>query len=261
MSAISSRIVDEVEPKEIFSPEELALFDREKGPRHIAIMMDGNRRWARINNHYPMRGHLEGAEVLTDVVRAAIQLGVQTLTVYAFSTENWNRSESEVESLMKIFELYLVRKRQLMMKEGIRLDAIGDLSRLPPRVQKALQKTRQATSKNRKINLVLALNYGGRDEIRRAIGRILARHDEKKIMPCELTERFISQFLDTNQWGDPDLLIRTSGEMRVSNFLLWQISYSEFYVTDVLWPAFTPQEFLRAVLAFQARQRRLGGGK
>ena len=137
-----------------------------------------------------MRGHLEGAEVLTDVVRAAIQLGVQTLTVYAFSTENWNRSESEVESLMKIFELYLVRKRQLMMKEGIRLDAIGDLSRLPLRVQKALQKTRQATSKNRKINLVLALNYGGRDEIRRAIGRILARHDEKKIMPCELTEQF-----------------------------------------------------------------------
>jgi len=260
MSAISSRITDDVEQKEIFSQEELALFDRAKVPRHIAIMMDGNRRWARINNHYPMRGHLEGAQVLTDVVRAAIQLGVQTLTVYAFSTENWNRSESEVESLMKIFELYLVSKRPLMIKEGIKLDAIGDLSHLPPRIQKTLERTRQATRENQKINLVLALNYGGRDEIRRAVGRILERHEEKKITPSELTERFISQFLDTNEWGDPDLLIRTSGEMRVSNFLLWQISYSEFYVTDVLWPAFTPQEFLRAILAFQARQRRLGGG-
>lgn len=260
MSASCPRITDEAGQKQIFSPEELAIFDRERGPRHIAIMMDGNRRWARSNNLYPMRGHLEGAEVLTDIVRAAIQLGVQTLTVYAFSTENWNRSKSEVEYMMKIFELYLIQKRALMMKEGIRLDAIGDLSELPSGVQNALQQTRQATSNNRKINLVLALNYGGRDEIRRVIGQILARHDEKKIMPAELTEEFISQFLDTNQWGDPDLLIRTSGEMRVSNFLLWQISYSEFYVTDVLWPAFTPQELLRAVLAFQSRQRRLGGG-
>jgi undecaprenyl diphosphate synthase len=259
MSALCS-IAHEDGHKEVFSLEELALFDRKRGPRHIAIMMDGNRRWARLNNFYTMKGHLEGAEVLNDVVRAAIQLGVQTLTVYAFSTENWNRSESEVESLMKLFELYLVQKKTLMMKEGIRLDAIGDLSRLPLRVKKALQKTRKATEKNQKINLVLAINYGGRDEIRRAIGRILARHDEKKISDTELTEGFISQFLDTNKWGDPDLLIRTSGEMRVSNFLLWQISYSEFYVTDVLWPAFTPQELLRAVLAFQARQRRLGGG-
>ena len=260
MSTLSSQFVDDIEQKEIFSPEALALFDREKGPRHIAIMMDGNRRWAQMSHLNAMRGHLEGAEVLTDVVRAAIQLGVRTLTVYAFSTENWNRTQTEVESLMKLFELYLTRKRHLMMKEGIRLDAIGDLTQLPPRVQKALHKTRQSTANNQKINLVLALNYGSRDEIRRAIGRILARHDEKKIMPGELTEQFISQFLDTNQWGDPDLLIRTSGEMRVSNFLLWQISYTEFYVTDVLWPAFTPQELLRAVLAFQARQRRLGGG-
>ena len=260
MTAISSRLIDDTEHKEFFSPEDFALFDREKGPRHIAIMMDGNRRWSRSKNLYPVRGHLEGAEVLNDVVRAAVLLGVQTLTVYAFSTENWNRPESEVESLMKIFELYLVRKRQLMMKEGIRLDAIGDISQLPIRVQKALQKTRQATCNNQKINLILALNYGGRDEIRRAIGRILVRHDEKKITPSELTEQFISQYLDTNRWGDPDLLIRTSGEMRVSNFLLWQISYTEFYVTDVLWPAFTPQELLRAVLAFQARHRRLGGG-
>jgi undecaprenyl diphosphate synthase len=260
MSAISSHFFDEVEQKEIFSSNDLAMFDREKGPSHIAIMMDGNRRWARNNQLKAMRGHLEGAEVLTRIVRAAIQLGVRTLTVYAFSTENWNRTPSEIDYLMKIFELYLIRKRQLMMKEGIRLDAIGDLSQLPPQVQNALQKTRLTTQNNQKINLVLALNYGSRDEIRRAIGRILERHDEKKIVPGELTEKFISQFLDTNQWGDPDLLIRTSGEMRVSNFLLWQISYTEFYVTDVLWPAFTPQELLRAVLAFQARQRRLGGG-
>jgi len=259
MSAISSTI-EESDPKEIFSQEDLALFDRAKGPRHIAIMMDGNRRWARLNNLFPEKGHLQGAEVLNDILRAASLLGIQTLTVYAFSTENWNRSKSEVESLMKIFEYYLVYKRQLLLKEGVRLDAIGDLAGLPLQLREALQNTREATRHNQKINLVLALNYGGRDEIRRAIGRILAHHDEKKIASDELTEEFVSRFLDTNQWGDPDLLIRTSGEMRVSNFLLWQISYSEFYVTDVLWPAFTPQELLRAVLAFQARQRRLGGG-
>jgi undecaprenyl diphosphate synthase len=245
--------------RDVFSPEEMKQVDPDKIPTHIAIMMDGNRRWAKNRKMLPVMGHWEGAEVLTDVARAAVQLGVKTLTVYAFSTENWSRSHSEIETLMNIFELYLVRKKELMVNEGICLNAIGDLSRLPPSIQAALEETRQATKHCQRINLVLALNYGGRDEIRRVISKILKRHDEKKIQPEELTERFISQFFDTSHWGDPDLLIRTSGELRVSNFLLWQISYTELYITDVLWPEFTPKELLRAVLAYQARQRRLGG--
>lgn len=246
--------------KEIFSSQELALVDLKKIPEHVAIVMDGNRRWARLKNLLPVIGHWEGAEVLSNIVQAAIALGVKTLTVYAFSTENWNRSESEIEALMNIFELYLIRKRETMVREGICLDVIGDLSRLPPKVLEALGRTQLATQEGKKINLVLAVNYGGRDEIRRAIIKILERNEEKKILSEELTEQFISQFLDTKKWKDPDLMIRTSGELRISNFLLWQLSYSEFYVTDVHWPAFTPKELLKAVLAYQTRQRRLGGG-
>jgi undecaprenyl diphosphate synthase len=248
------------EENEVFSPEEMSQLDPRKIPGHVAIVMDGNRRWARNNKLPSIMGHWEGAEVLTDVVRAAAQLGIKTLTVYAFSTENRSRSVSEIEALMNIFELYLNGKRELMVKEGICLNMIGDLTRLPPRIQEAFHQTRLATQGCQRINLILALNYGGRDEIRRVIAAILARHDAKKILPEELTEQFISQYFDTNRWGDPDLMIRTSGELRISNFLLWQISYTELYVTDVLWPAFTPKELLQAVLAFQTRQRRLGGG-
>ena len=148
-----------------------------------------------------------------------------------------------------------------MTRDGIRLDAIGDLSRMPKEVQEAFQETKRATAHCKKINLVLALNYGGRDEIRRVIGKILQENEKKKIGADELTEGYIAQYLDTAPWGDPDLLIRTSGEIRVSNFLLWQISYAEMHVTDVLWPDFSPKHVLEAVLAFQGRRRRLGGGK
>lgn len=259
MMALPPFAMETIEPKEVLSIEDLARIDPQKVPQHVAIVMDGNRRWAKAKHLRSMFGHWEGAEVLTDVVRAAVQLGIKTLTVYAFSTENWNRSQSEIEYLMNIFELYLIRKREMMVKEGICLDAIGDLSKLPKSVQEALLQSKQATKNGQKINLVLAMNYGGRNEICRAIGKILARHDEKKITTEELTEQFVSQYLDTNRWGDPQLFIRTSGELRVSNFLLWQISYTEFYVTDVLWPAFTPKELLKAVLAYQSRKRRLGG--
>jgi undecaprenyl diphosphate synthase len=248
-----------LEQDEFFSIEDLACFDSSRGPSHVAIMMDGNRRWSSQQGKQPIVGHWEGTEALTRIVRAAIQLNIRTLTVFAFSTENWKRSETEVVSLMQIFEAYLIQKKKLMIEEGIRLDAIGDLSRLPAQVLQAFYQAREATRHCEAINLVLALNYGGRDEIRRAFGRLLAQHEEKKIAPAELTEALIGQCMDTYPWGDPDLLIRTSGEMRVSNFLLWQISYSEFYVTDVLWPAFTPQELLRAVLAYQSRHRRQGG--
>lgn len=260
MSAHSNLTLERADPKAIYSSDELSLLDPTKIPKHIAIVMDGNRRWAKQRGLPPMIGHWEGAEALTDVVRAASELGVKTLTVYAFSTENWGRSESEIDALMNIIEMYLIRKRNQMVQDGVRLDTIGDLSRLPERVKTAFYQTKQATEHCEKIDLVLALNYGARDEIRRAVVKILESHDKKKLSPEELTEDLIASYLDTSPWGDPDLLIRTSGELRVSNFLLWQISYAELYVTDVLWPDFNARQLIEAILSFQGRRRRLGGG-
>lgn len=244
----------ETADKTIYSNEELMLLDPLLVPKHIAIIMDGNRRWAKLRGLPPMMGHWEGAEALTEVIRSASDLGVKTLTVYAFSTENWGRPELEIEGLMNMFELYLVRKKEHMVRDGVNLSAIGDLSRLPERVRNAFYQTKKATEHCDRINLVLALNYGGRDELRRAFAKIL----EEKISPDQLTEEMIAKHLDTSRFGDPDLLIRTSGEMRVSNFLLWQISYTEIFSTDVLWPEFSPKKLLEAILVFQKRNRRLG---
>lgn len=243
----------------LFTPDELALIDCRICPKHIAIIMDGNRRWAKQKELSPILGHWEGAETLVDVVRAAVLLGVKTLTVYSFSTENWERSNEEVFALMDLFELYLLRKEEWMCKEGVRLDAIGDLTRLPARLQEVFLRTKEKTSRGEKINLVLALNYGARDEIRRAVEKIIQEREETKQAREEITEELIAKHLDTQKWGDPDLLIRTSGELRLSNFLLWQISYAELYVTDVLWPDFSARNLYEAVLSFQHRHRRKGG--
>lgn len=229
--------------------------DLKKVPRHIAIIMDGNRRWAKQQGMPPMMGHWEGAETLTDILKAASEIGVKTLTVFAFSTENWARPEGEVEDLMNLFELYLLQKKEHLVREGVRLDAIGDLTRLPPKVFDAFIQTKNATKNGDRINFILALNYGGRDEIRRSVVKIL----KEGIQPDAITEEMISAHLDTARFGDPELLIRTSGEMRVSNFLLWQISYAEIFSTDVLWPDFSPKHLYEAVLKFQNRSRRLGG--
>ncbi len=242
----------------IVSETETALKILGQMPRHVAIIMDGNRRWAQSKGFPGVRGHWEGAETLIDIVKAAAQIGVKTLTTYSFSTENWGRSQEEIEELMNIFEIYLHRKREMMILEGIRFDWIGNLSGMPERVQEAFALTKAATAHCEKIDLVVAVNYGGRDEIRRALGKILALHDQQKIDPESLTEELIAKQLDTARFGDPDLLIRTSGEYRVSNFLLWQISYAEFYTTDVLWPDFTAKHFYEAIAAFQTRARRRG---
>lgn len=246
--------------KGIYSIDQLSLIDPRKCPKHIAVIMDGNRRWAKQRDLPPVMGHWEGAEVIIDIVRAASELGVKTLTVYSFSTENWERPEEEIEALMNIFEVYLIQKRELMIKEGIRLHAIGDLSRLPLRVRDAFEETREITRNGDRINLVLALNYGSRDEIRRAVVKILHENERQKIDTDKITEEFISSRLDTKEWGDPDLLIRTSGELRLSNFLLWQISYAELYMTNVLWPDFSHLNLYEAVCSFQQRSRRRGGG-
>lgn len=232
-----------------------AWLDLERVPRHIAIIMDGNRRWAKQQGMPPMMGHWEGAETLSEILKAASEIGVKTLTVFAFSTENWARPEEEVEDLMNLFELYLLQKKEQLVREGVRLDAIGDLNRLPPKVFDAFMQAKQATKNGDRINFILALNYGGRDEIRRSMVKIL----NKGIQPDEITEEMIGAHLDTARFGDPELLIRTSGEMRVSNFLLWQISYAEIFSTDVLWPDFSQKHLYEAVLKFQNRSRRLGG--
>ncbi|MBX7067207.1 MAG: di-trans,poly-cis-decaprenylcistransferase [Parachlamydiales bacterium] len=242
------------EPKSVYSGEELSCIDLFKVPNHIAIIMDGNRRWAKQRGLPPMMGHLEGAETLTEILRGAAELGVKTLTVYTFSTENWRRPKDEVEDLMNIFELYLMRKKELMVRDGVRLNAIGDLSRLPERVLNAFHQTKKATEHCDRINLVLALNYGSRDEIRRAVVKIM----NEKLEPEQITEECISRHLDTSPYGDPQLLIRTSGELRVSNFLLWQISYAEIFSSQVLWPDFSSKDLLKAVFAYQARNARLG---
>lgn len=246
--------VDSAE-KEFYTDEQIAKIHFEKIPKHIAIIMDGNRRWARQRNLPAFVGHSEGAEVLDQVLRAAVEIGIETLTVYAFSTENWKRPQEEVSHLLEIFELYLLQKREIMVRDGVKLDAIGDLEKFPERIQKALLETKEATKNCDRINLVLALNYGGRDEICRAVKRIM----EKGLQPSQVNEQIISHHLDTTAYGDPDLLIRTGGEMRISNFLLWQISYSEFYSAQVMWPDFSSDELLQAVLAYQERIRRLGG--
>lgn len=227
-------------------------------PSHIAIIMDGNRRWAEIQDKPPEVGHWMGAEIITDIVKAAADLGVKTLTLYAFSTENWLRSRQEVDALMQLFEVYLQNKREEMVKEGVCLHTIGDISRFPKSVLERLKETKNATANNTSIDLVLALNYGGRDDIRRAALKAYEDMGLGLLEKEELTESRFASYLDTARWGDPQLLIRTGGERRVSNFLLWQISYTEMMVIDDYWPDFSKNHLLEAIHEYQSRQKRIG---
>lgn len=230
-------------------------------PRHIAIIMDGNRRWAKrhfLKNRNPLGGHWVGADVLTTLVEAASDLGIKILTVYAFSTENWERSTLEVNTLLEILENSLNKQRPKMIQQGVRFHVIGDITPFPLSLKKSIQMSLCETEKGNQIDFVVALNYGGRDEIRRGIQKMIQEVVEGKLSKESITEETISHYLDTAPFGDPDLLIRTSGEERISNFLLWQLAYTELYVTETLWPDFTPRDLLKAVLDFQKRQRRRG---
>lgn len=244
--------------KPIYTEEEFSQIDHSVIPKHVAIIMDGNRRWARKQGKKGEMGHWYGAERLDHIVRAAAELGIKTLTVYSFSTENWSRPPHEVEMLMQLLEAYLINKREELVKEGVRLHAIGDIAALPSFVQKALEETKQVTKSGGRINLVLALNYGGRDEIRRAILKMSEEVNKGTLRWEALTEKMISSYLDTSRWPDPELFIRPSGELRLSNFLIWQTSYSEIYVTDVLWPDFSEKDLLKAIMIYQQRSRRFG---
>ncbi len=228
-------------------------------PRHIAIIMDGNRRWAKQKGMPSTYGHWKGSDVVAEIVRSASKIGVKVLTLYAFSTENWKRSKDEVDELMKLVSFYLQKNAQFMQEESVKLETIGDLSLLPKSVQESIALSKQKTANGSKITLVLALNYGGRDEIKRAFVKMVEDLDAGNIKREDISEKTIAGYLDTAQFGDPDLFIRTSGEKRFSNFLLWQISYAEVYMTDVLWPDFTEGDLLDAIKEFQKRSRRLGG--
>lgn len=227
-------------------------------PRHIALIMDGNRRWAKQRGLPIQVGHWKGVETIDKIVKYSIEFGIKILTVFAFSTENWNRSAEEIECLMDLFSKYLQKNKPSLIEEGVKLNTIGDLSKFSSSLQQQLEDVIDATRDCSKIELVLALNYGSRNEITRAVKKIIEDVSENKIQKQEVTENLISSYLDTSNWTDPDLLIRTSGEKRLSNFLLWQMSYAEVHTTNALWPDFGREELLKAIIEYQQRERRFG---
>jgi undecaprenyl diphosphate synthase len=228
-------------------------------PQHIAIIMDGNGRWAKQRGLPRIEGHRQGAESARTVIRTAGELGIKYLTLYAFSAENWNRPKDEVDALMKYLIHYLKTETPELNKNNVRLEVIGQIFRLPENVQERLKKSIETLSKNNGLTLVMALSYGSRIEIMDAVRRISEEVKRGKLNPADITEQVISQHLWTRNIPDPDLLIRTSGEMRVSNFLLWQISYSELVVTPTLWPDFRKSQFFDALEEYAQRHRRFGG--
>ena len=228
-------------------------------PQHVAIMMDGNGRWAKQRSLPRVEGHRQGAESARTIIRTSGELGIKYLTLYAFSAENWNRPKDEVDALMKYLIHYLKTETPELNKNNVRLEVIGQIYRLPENVQEHLKKSIQTLSKNSGLTLVMALSYGSRIEIVDAVRRIAEKARDGKLEPAAITEEVISQHLWTRNIPDPDLLIRTSGEMRVSNFLLWQISYAELVITPTLWPDFRKPQFFATLEEYARRHRRFGG--
>lgn len=224
-----------------------------KVPRHIAIIMDGNGRWAKEKGKYRLEGHRAGAENLEKILEESIKLGVKYLTVYAFSTENWKRPEKEVKGLMDLFSRFLDSKRKVLKKQGIKLLVTGSDEGVPPSLLKKIEEIEKFLENEEKIVFNIAFNYGGRKEITDAVNRIIS--EGKKTV----TEEELGRYMYRPEIPDPELVIRTSGEFRVSNFLLWEIAYSEFYITDVYWPDFNEDEYRKAILSFNKRDRRYGG--
>jgi undecaprenyl diphosphate synthase len=223
-------------------------------PGHVGIIMDGNGRWAESRGLPRMEGHRRGVERSKEVIEVAVELGLKALTLYTFSTENWRRPTTEVDTLMRLLEVYLKRELEGLIKNDIVFRSIGEIWRLPDHIQSIISEAQQKTSSNRGMILAIALSYSGRNEILRAVEKMI----RAGIGPDELSEEIFNAFLDTSGIPHPDLIIRTSGEMRISNFLLWQAAYSEFYFTETLWPDFTGDEFLLAIQDYQRRERRFG---
>jgi len=233
--------------------------DKNRLPAHIAVIMDGNGRWAKKRGLPRIMGHKEGAESVRVITESCAELGIKYLTFYAFSTENWKRPEPEVKFLMSMLDSYLKRERVTIMKNNIRFKSIGDRKKLPAVVVKKINMLEKESAKNTGLTMILALNYGSRDEIKNAVVKIAKKVKKGETAPSEITEKMIEENLYTKGVPDPDLMIRTSGEMRISNFLLWQLAYSELYITATLWPDFRKKELVAAIENYQARDRRFGG--
>ena len=232
--------------------------DRNRLPEHVAIIMDGNGRWAKAQGQPRSYGHQEGVVSVHKIMDAVTQLGLNYLTLYTFSTENWNRPEEEVQALMSLMVTAIHRETPNLMEKNVRLTAIGDLSRLRPDAYATLQECINTTAGNTGTTLVLALSYSSRWEITEAVRQIAREVSEGQLRAEEITEAMVTDHLTTKGIPDPDLLIRTGGEQRISNFLLWQLSYAEFYFTEVFWPEFREEELYEAILYYQSRERRFG---
>ena len=232
--------------------------DQSNLPRHIAIIMDGNGRWAKQHALGRIRGHKKGAQAVRTSVTACREIGIQYLTLFAFSSENWGRPNEEISALMSLLEDYLDAETPTLQKQEIRLTTIGDIDRLYPQVKEKLQHVKKLTERNDKMVLNLALSYGSRDEIIFALKKMVADSQEGKLDVNAIDKDTVGSYLYTHNMPDPDLLIRTSGEYRISNFLLWQMAYTELYFTDVLWPDFNKETLLKAISVYQKRERRFG---
>jgi undecaprenyl diphosphate synthase len=234
------------------------LLDLQNLPKHIAIIMDGNGRWAKKQGAMRVFGHRSAIKAVRDTTEICAELGIGYLTLYAFSTENWNRPKAEVDALMSLLVKTIAGEVKTLMKNNIRLLTIGNTNDLPTKAQKSLQQAIETTAQNTGMGLVLALSYSGRWDIAEATKRIAEKIQKNELKPEDITTDTITQHLSTSQIPDPELLIRTSGEMRISNFLLWQLAYSELYITQILWPDFRRENLMEAILDYQKRERRFG---
>ncbi|MGN0235056.1 MAG: isoprenyl transferase [Paludibacteraceae bacterium] len=232
--------------------------DKERMPRHVAIIMDGNGRWAKKQGLARMYGHKQGVETVHHITETAAELGIQYLTLYTFSTENWNRPKEEVDALMTLLVDTIAKETPTLMKNNVRLLTIGDTERLPEGAKRKFEQCMEETSGNTGLRLVIALSYSARWEITNVMQRAVAQAEKGALRAEDINEEMVSSLMTTAGMPDPDLLIRTSGELRISNFLLWQLAYSELYFTDCLWPEFTEEEFCKAIVDYQHRERRFG---
>lgn len=230
-------------------------------PRHVALILDGNGRWAKKKGLPRTMGHKEGCVTVEKTVEIAARMGIEYLTVYGFSTENWKRSAEEVGALMQLFRYYMVRLLKIASANNVRVRMIGDRSRFEKDIIEGINRLESGTKENTGLTFVIAVNYGGRDEITRAAKKLAADCAAGAVKADEVTEGLLASYLDTAGMPDPDLLIRTSGEIRLSNYLLWQLAYTEIYVTDCLWPDFNKEELEKAILAYNKRDRRFGGAR
>ncbi|MBO6306762.1 MAG: isoprenyl transferase [Paludibacteraceae bacterium] len=235
-----------------------AQIDNERLPRHIAIIMDGNGRWAKKQGLARMFGHKQGVETVHNITVAATELGIGYLTLYTFSTENWNRPKEEVDALMNLLVDTIVKETPTLMENNVRLQTIGDIDRLPEITKQKFLGCINQTSRNTGLTMVIALSYSARWEITRAMQEAVKQAQAGALRAEDVNEQFVSSLMTTREMPDPDLLIRTSGEYRISNFLLWQLAYTELYFTDCLWPEFSKEEFYKAIIDYQKRERRFG---